>query len=505
MPLERLDFLSVRRYTKGRKETPAGKSKNATIRRRSVRGTFQPLDRDDFLVDPRFLDPAAWWPDSAQSPVPPLEMSRKTPPDMIQKPTDSLVVEGPLIRDREGDADSFPRRRVEIARDSGTIIAVGEPKGSGDLVLSNDHLVFPGMIDVHVHAREDPSGRDNYKETFASAGAAAVNGGVTAFAEMPNNPEAPVDDASYARKRALTEASPADVLLYAGVGPTTSPLSFPAPYKVYFGPSIGELFFSSESETRQAVSRYRGHRISFHAEDPELLAAAAGASTHPERRPPEAEIRAIECIVELAEAFGFEPNICHLSTAGGLEVIRAARRRGNRITCEVAPHHLYWDQENQSSFHRPSFLQCNPPLRTRADRSALLDALKNDEIDYFATDHAPHALEENEAGISGMPQLDTFGAFLFWLVDEGVSWQTIRKACCERPGQFLNHYGSTLYGRVEPGFVGSLTILERRAATVRRENLRTQAGWSPFEGITFSGRVAATVVRGEVYRAASAD
>ena len=417
---------------------------------------------------------------------------------MIKKANDRLVVEGPVLADDASEGDRFVRRRIEIDLVTETITAVGEPAGTGDVVVDDEHLVLPGLIDIHVHARQDPTERDSYKENFATAGAAAVNGGVTAFVEMPNNPEPPVDDASYAKKRALTESSPADVLLYAGVGPSTSPLSFPVPYKVYFGPSIGELFFHSDEETRLAVSRYRGQRVSFHAEDPELLAAAKDASNHYTQRPPEAEIRAIECIIELAESFGFEPNICHLSTAGGLEVIRAARRRGVRVTCEASPHHLYWDQENLSNFHRPSFLQCNPPLRTPADRAALLQALRDEEIDYFATDHAPHALEENERGISGMPQLDTFGPFLFWLAAEGVSWQTIRRAACERPGQFLNHYGNSLYGRIAPGFVGSLSILERRPETIRRENLRTRAGWSPFEGIEFPGRVATTIVRGRV-------
>ena len=419
---------------------------------------------------------------------------------MINKATDTLIVEGPVLSEDEAEGNTFRTRRVEIDTLTGLITAVGEPQGTGNLMLSSDHLVLPGIIDIHVHARQDASGRDNYKETFESAGRAAVNGGVTAFVEMPNNPEAPIDDASYATKRSLTTASPADVLLYAGVGPTTSPLSIPAPYKVYFGPSIGDLFFGSDDETRRAVSRYRGKHISFHAEDPEILAASKNAKSHPESRPPEAEVTAIETILELAEAFGFEPNICHLSTAAGLEVIRAARQRGNRVTCEVTPHHLFWDQENQSSFHRPSFLQCNPPLRTRADRLALLNALGTGEIDYLATDHAPHALAENEAGISGIPQLDTVGPFLFWLAEEGIGWQTIRKACCERPGQFMNRYGNTLYGRIEPGFVGSLSILERKSETVRREGLQTRAGWSPFEGISFPGRVACTIVRGEVYR-----
>lgn len=410
-----------------------------------------------------------------------------------------LSVEG-----RAAVADGIRRLRIEIDPGTGLIARTGEPKGSARLVVGEESLILPGIVDLHVHAREDVSGRDTYKEDYRTAGAAAIRGGVTAIADMPNNPVPPVDDRSYQEKRELARRSPVDVLLYAGIGPLTGPLSFPAPYKAYMGPSVGPLFFESLSDLAGALSRYGGQWVAFHAESPEVLARCRDRPTHAERRPPEAEVDAVEAALRLAEEHRLDPHICHLSTAGGLEAIRAARRRGLPVTCEVTPHHLFFEQEGLGSHARPGYLQSNPPIRPRSDRLALLAALRGGEIDCLASDHAPHSPEENEEGISGIPHLDTFGPFLTWLAGEGISWETLRRAACENPGRVLGRFLGRPFGRIEEGAVGSLTILDtRRPTTVRRSSLRTKARWSPFEGLTFPGRVTHTIVRGKVHSQSS--
>lgn len=421
---------------------------------------------------------------------------------MITRASSILAIEGRVVSHLARGENEVVRQRIEIDLLTGIIEGVAaaeESTGPADLSLGDDYLIFPGFIDIHVHAREDTSSSQSYKETFQTAGLAAIHGGVTAFADMPNNPRPPLDDASYVAKRELASLCPVDVLLYAGIGPRTRPLSFPAPYKAYMGPSIGDLFFESQDSLREALARYRGHTVSFHAEAPEILQQHRNAPSHAERRPVAAETRAVDTAIQLSESFGIVPNICHLSTAEGMDIIRAARRRGLQVTCEVTPHHLFYDQDNAGSFSEPAFLQSNPPIRSRLDRIALLDAFRSGEIDYLATDHAPHSLEENESGISGMPHLDTFGSFVLWLSGEGVSLRTIRLAAAERPGKFLGRYLSARYGKVEKGFVGSLTILRHGQRTVRRTDLKTRAGWSPFEGCKFQGHVSHTVVRGKIY------
>ena len=416
---------------------------------------------------------------------------------MITKSSNLVIVEGNLVPADGGG--ELARGRVEIDVSTGLIVETGEARGTGDLVLDDEHIILAGIIDQHVHAREDPSGEEIYKESFQTAGEAAVNGGVVAIVDMPNNPEAPVDDESYRKKKSLTAGSLVDILLYAGVGPGTGPLSFEVPYKTYMGPSIGHLFFRNEEVLRETLSRYQGQFVAFHAEDPVILEDNKDAETHFLSRPPEAEVEAIELILRMGEDYGIRPHICHLSTAAGLELICDARKRGLRVTTEVTPHHLYYDQDNVQAFSTPSYLQCNPPIRTRLDRIALIEGLRSGDIECLATDHAPHTLEEKDRGISGVTQLDTFGAFLFWLLEEGFDLQTIQRACCEVPGRFLGRYLPHRYGRVEPGFVGSLTVLKKESFTVRRSGIKSRAGWSPFEGVTFPGRVSHTIVRGNIY------
>src|SRR5439155_17528568 len=147
-----------------------------------------------------------------------------------------VIVEGVL-------ADIDGVRPGQVAVEDGVIAAVGSGLGRPDHVFPDSCLVFAGMGDVHVHCREDVSGRETHKETFATAAAAALHGGVVHVADMPNNPVAPVDEALYNAKESLVRrgAFPVHVTLYAGIGPGTRPLLRPVPYKAYMAPSHGSL------------------------------------------------------------------------------------------------------------------------------------------------------------------------------------------------------------------------------------------------------------------------
>jgi dihydroorotase len=181
-----------------------------------------------------------------------------------------------------------------------------------------------------------------------------------------------------------------------------------------------------------------------------------------------------------------------------LPLIQAARQRGLQVTAEVTPHHLFFDTEGLTDDNRP-WMQMNPPLRSRPDRAAMLEALRDGTADYLATDHAPHTIPEKGKGVSGQPHLDTYGPFVTWLlVEQGFTPQRIAEVCSANPGAFVNAFRPEKLGRLLPGYVGSLTVLDlKRPTVVRREDLRTRCGWSPFEGVTFPGGVAAVFVRGE--------
>jgi dihydroorotase len=408
----------------------------------------------------------------------------------------TAIVEGPLA-----DIDGVRPGQVRI--EQGTIVAVGSALGKPDHVFGDDCLVFAGMGDIHIHARQDLTARDNYKETFATAAAAALHGGVVHAADMPNNPAAPIDDASYAAKERLVAASglPVAFTLYAGVGPGTRPLRRAVPYKAYMGPSVGELFFTSLEQLDETLAHYRGRPVSFHCEDPILLEQHRAAPTHEARRPPECELSATRFALAMVEKYDLTGKLCHYSVGEGLPLIRAAKAKGLPVTAEITPHHVFFDTGMLTEANRP-WMQMNPPLRSPADRAAMLEALRDGTADYLATDHAPHTVAEKERGISGQAHLDTFGPFVTWLlVEQGFPPERIAEVCSANPGVFVNAFRAEKFGRLAPGYVGSLTVLNLRKPTpVRREDLRTRCGWSPFEGVTFPGSVEAVFIRGQWIR-----
>jgi dihydroorotase len=388
----------------------------------------------------------------------------------------------------------------QVAIEGEHIAAVGPGLGTPDLDFGDDCLIFAGMGDIHIHARDDVSEKETYKEDFETAGAAAVHGGVVHVADMPNNPAAPVDDESYNAKRAhlAGRQTPIHVTLYAGIGPGTRPLSFPVPYKAYMGPSVGDLFFTTLRELDETLAHYRGCSVSFHCEDPELLEAHKQAPTHESRRPPACEVSATRFALEMIEKYDLTGKLCHYSVGEGLPLIRAARERGLKVTCEVTPHHLYYSQDDITDDNR-GLMQMNPPLRELADKQAMLAALRDGTLDYLATDHAPHTLEEKARGVSGQPHLDTYGPFVTWLiVEQGFTPQQVARFCSANPGEFVNPYcAPRKFGRIEAGYSAALTVLNlSRPTTIRRDDLKTKCGWSPFEGVTFPGSVEAVIFDG---------
>ncbi len=426
----------------------------------------------------------------------------------------TLRVSGRCVNaDREFDAS------IEINAETGLIETIGPAgarpapflggtlqKGGASDIDTKNCLIFPGFVDVHVHAREDQSGRENYKEDFVSVSRAATNGGVTHIADMPNNPVAPVDDARYRAKQELAKKALVDITLYAGIGPGTRPLSSLVPYKVFMGPSVGDLFFTSRGALEETIHEYRGASVSFHCEDPEILESHKGEATHEARRPREAEIAAIDFALALIERYGLTGKICHLSTAEGLKKIMDAKTRGVPVTVEITPQHLFFDEGMITEENR-RLRELNPPFRAAEDRAALTEALRRGEIDCLASDHAPHTPEEKIKGVSGIPFLDTYGPFTAWLIKEhGFSPQDIARVCAYNPGRFVNAFRKKGdpgkgFGKIEEGYVGSLTILDiTTPVKVGKAMLRTKCGWSPCEGMTFPGSVRYAVVRGAVYQ-----
>ena len=332
---------------------------------------------------------------------------------------------------------------------------------------------------------------------------------------MPNNPVPPIDDESYLSKMKLASKVEIPILMYAGIGPNTNPLSFSVPYKVYMGPSVGDLFFKNNDELLNVLEKYRNLWVSFHCEDPDILEQNKNGPDHFTRRPMQAELLATDFALKLIEMFQLKGKLCHYSSGAGLDAIKAARKKGVNVTCEVTPQHLYFSEENIRSkdLTEQVLFQMNPPIRSNSDSKKLLDALRNNEIDYLATDHAPHSPEEKLKGMSGLPGLDTYAPFVTWLLlDQKISPQTLALVTAENPGLFFNQFLESLnaksgiytkwgkgMGFLEPEFSASFTILNlKKSHRVTKSNIKTKALWSPFLNITFPGSLEAIFLSGKL-------
>ncbi len=368
---------------------------------------------------------------------------------------------------------------------------------NADDTFGEDFLIFPGMGDIHVHVREDVSKKHNHKEDFTSASQAALNGGVTFIMDMPNNPIPPIDDQSYIAKNELTNKSLIPAMLYAGIGPKTNPLSFEVPYKVYMGPSIGDLFFKDDQGLDQTLSRYNGKCVSFHCEDYDILMANKNEKFHHTRRPPEAEIEAVKKAIYLTEKYNLKTIICHCSTAKSVELINKAKNKGLKIKVEVAPHHLYFSQEKVKD--KIVFFQVNPPIRSEEERTELLQHFIKGNIDYLATDHAPHMLKEKQQNISGLTGLDSYGDFVTWLLlDQHTDPKIIVKTCCENPGTFFNQFlhlvtpfsTNAPVGFIKQNYVASFTVIDLKTKNeFKKRALKSKAQHTPYNDTVFPGTI----------------
>ena len=402
------------------------------------------------------------------------------------------------------------RMQIRFDESAGLIDAAGDLGLTPDYKFGDDCLLFAGMGDVHIHAREDVSGKNNYKEDFTTARAALHNGGLCHAGDMPNNPIPPVDDKSYEDKFKLALKAEGELWLYAGIGPETRPLSYAVPYKVYMGPSIGELFFKDLETLDETLKHYQNQTVSFHCEDPVLLENHNHLQHHHEKRPVVAEVVATKDALSMIEKYKLNGKLCHYSSGEGLRLIREARSRGAKVKIEVTPQHLYYGIEELAEARWKSY-QMNPPIRSTTDRDALMSALKNGEIDFLATDHAPHTHEEKEKGTSGLTGLDTFGPFVTWLIEQGIKPELVAKIASENPGDFYNQFLpswsriSSVFssmgkgtGYLKAGYRANFTVINlKKPFTVTKEKLKTKVGHSPFMDVTFPGQVEALFIGGK--------
>ncbi len=285
--------------------------------------------------------------------------------------------------------------------------AVADFLSLNDLVISPDVVFFPGFCDVHVHFREPGF---SYKETIASGSRAAARGGYTAVCTMPNlNPVS--DSAVHLAEQTAIIQRDATVRVYPyaaiTVGQKGEALSdFEEMQADAIAFSDDGRGVQSEAMMREAMVRARalGKMIVAHCEDNSLLNggyihAGAYAAAHGHRGIcSESEWGPIARDLKLAKETGCAYHVCHISTKESVDLIRRAKADGVDVTCETAPHYLVMDDGDLQEDGR---FKMNPPLRSAADREALVEGLCDGTVDMIATDHAPHSAEEKGKGLEG--------------------------------------------------------------------------------------------------------
>ncbi len=369
------------------------------------------------------------------------------------------------------------RLQVEYDASDFVITRVGKRLGSPNFSFGDSCLVFPSFIDIHTHCREDHSKSSTHKENFKTASMAAINGGVCAIGDMPNNSIPPIDDESYLVKKQLAESSRIPVILYGAINSKSSPIKENVPYKYFMGPTTGV----GGSDNSKVLDRYRGKCVSFHCEDPEFF---VDSSFHHYARPVISEVVAIRKAIKLIEQYELEGIICHVSSRDGFVECLKAKRRGVNLKIEVSPHHLLFNFEDSGT---ASTFKVNPPIRRRDEQRYLLSQLKRGNVDYIGSDHAPHLINEKAKGLSGIPGLDTFALVMGKLIkDHNISPEIILKCCATNPGNWASRFLNIKVGKIEKGYLASFTLLDfSETHTVTFDTLRTKCSWSPFENKQF--------------------
>lgn len=272
-------------------------------------------------------------------------------------------------------------------------------------VISKKYIIVPGLCDVHVHFREPGF---SYKETIASGSAAAAHGGYTAVCTMPNLVPVP-DSAEHLQVQldAIKRGAAIKVLPYGAItvgekGERLADMEAMSDKVCAF--SDDGRGVQSDGMMREAMTAAKrlGKIIAAHCEDNSLLFGGyihdgEYAKAHGHRGISSAsEYKQIERDLRLAEETGCAYHVCHISTKESVELIRQAKARGVDVTCETAPHYLVLCDEDMQEDGR---FKMNPPLRSREDKEALIEGIKDGTIDMIATDHAPHSAEEKGRGL----------------------------------------------------------------------------------------------------------
>ena len=413
----------------------------------------------------------------------------------------SLLLRNGLVLTRNGLS------RTDVLIEDGTVAALGTGLPAAAVVDCQGAWVGPGFVDLHTHLREPGQ---QHKETIASGSAAAAAGGYTAVLAMPNT--SPAIDTRARAEWVLARGREAGLVEVAVAGAVTADRAGRELADLEGMLAAGVRWFSDDGDSvstaglmraaLQVIGPHQGAVISEHAEDASLTAGGimhdGGVAELLGRpgMPAVAETLIIARDLLLAEETGGAVHMQHVSTAGSVALIAAAKARGVSVTAEATPHHLTFDHSELKT--RDPRFKMKPPLRTAADVAAVREAVRDGTIDIVATDHAPHAVDETveagiEAGAFGIIGLETAAAAVNTVVPMEAELFFDRMSIAPaRLGGFVDH-GHL----VEAGAPANLVVFDPNREWVP-SLFRSRSRNSPFIGRPLRGRVRVTLFEGVV-------
>ena len=394
----------------------------------------------------------------------------------------------------------------DLCVEQGRIVSV--PQENPSVISVSNHLIVPGFVDVHVHLREPGF---SYKETIASGTAAAAAGGYTAVCAMPNldpvpdSPERLAVQLDLIRKNARVRVYPYGAITRGERGEALTDLTALAPSVCGFSDDGRGVQSRDTMRRAMELARELDRPIAAHCEDESLLQKGwcvhDGAFARRHGLPgnsPESEWRQVERDLDLVRETGCRYHVCHVSTKESVALIRRAKAEGLPVSCETGPHYLLLTDEDLQDDGR---FRMNPPIRSAADRDALIEGLLDGTVDCIATDHAPHSAQEKSGGLrgslNGIVGLETaFPVLYTQLAEPGlVPLETLLRALCVRPRELFGLPGGVL----EEGAPADVTVLDlNRPHVIDSGSFRSLGRATPFDGWGVSAAVALTLCGGEI-------
>ena len=408
------------------------------------------------------------------------------------------------------DYASKTNEKLDIMIKEGKIEKIAkEIQEKADRIIEcNGLYIMPGMIDMHCHLREPGF---EHKETIETGAKSAVKGGFTTICPMPNTKPTPdsTETLKWIQERAK-EVNLCHILPFASVtkGEKGEELvNFEELLKA------GAVAFSDDGMPVENAKTIRdaiiqtnklGSFVSEHCEEKSVSSGAINAGKVAEELgvvgvlPEAEEIMAARDIV-IAETNNLHTHICHISTKTSVNMIRDAKKRGVKVTCETCPHYYFFTQDEVRKSGTNA--KMNPPLRTEEDKQAIIKGLQDGTIDAIITDHAPHAQEEKEQDLSKAPNgiigFETaLPATITALVDKGhLSYLDMVRLMSYGPAKVLK----LDKGEIKVGAIADLTIFDpNKEYEYKEEMIVSKSKNTPFIGKTLKGQVKYTVVSGRI-------